>query len=364
MSVDSAAQVGGLQVADESDSTAVNPPQETPVDPKSTVYRTVGAAVHLGLSLLETSRGKEALVDIGRAVVSASGNHIYYDDPKNMIFWVERFLTQLRSTFPSVILSRRIAGEGAILRTDWASGGLGIEDWHPKNAGALRLNKTIIENFVRAGEAITKNQQPLEAHTTAYNNFMFIMGITIAHELVHSFVGYLSGSARPSTPENISRLPSRYNTSHGRGTETGESGRAWEGLVFGGIVEAVEDPFNPLGAFQAGVLYSLDGNEQAREVDPSYIGQILRGDFSFPLKTIGDPNDIDDLPDLMQDIRLSQLPPGLAQIARRNRSSPKTISEEKLEIYNTHVPSGTVREREFAIMIQAINDPRYLFVVP
>ncbi|RWA09822.1 hypothetical protein EKO27_g5309 [Xylaria grammica] len=353
--VDSAAQVGELQIVDESDSTAVDPPQETLVDPKSTMYRTVGAAVHLGLSLLETPQGKEALVDIGRAVVAASGNHIYYDDPKNMVFWVERFLTQLRSTFPSVILSRRIGGEGAILRTDWDSGGLGMKDWHPKKAGALRLNKTIIENFVRAGEAITKNQQPLEAHITAYNNFMFIMGITIAHELVHSFVGYLSGSARPSTPENISRLPSRYNTSHERGTETGESGRAWEGLVFGGIVEAVEDPFNPLGAFQAGVLYSLDGNEQAREVDPSYIGQILQG---------GDPNDIDDLPDLMQDVRLSQLPSDLAQIARRNRSSPKTISEEKLEIYNTHPPSRTVREREFAIMIQAINDPRYLFVVP
>ncbi|KAK5635393.1 hypothetical protein RRF57_011105 [Xylaria bambusicola] len=111
-----------------------------------------------------------------------------------------------------------------------------------------------MRNLIQAGDKVTRNRPPYEAHLEAYESFTFIMGITVAHELVHFFVGYLTGQDVPDTPEWVSYLPPVYNRVEENGTEIGESGRTWEGYVLGGIVETAEDTSNPLGAYQAGTL--------------------------------------------------------------------------------------------------------------
>ncbi|KAI1390125.1 uncharacterized protein F4822DRAFT_224958 [Hypoxylon trugodes] len=83
------------------------------------------------------------------------------------------------------------------------------------------------------------------------------MAITVAHELMHFFTGFLTGYDYSMTPEQVSYLPSFYNREARDGRMVGESGRAWEGNVLGGVVEAMEELSQP--ADQAGVLWVIDG---------------------------------------------------------------------------------------------------------
>jgi hypothetical protein len=91
------------------------------------------------------------------------------------------------------------------------------------------------------------------------------MGMTVAHELCHFFVGYLAGYELPNTPPEIKYLQRDFTMTGG--FPTGESGRWWEAQVFGGetrfLVEPLSDPTllpdkHPLGYKQAGDLWLFD----------------------------------------------------------------------------------------------------------
>lgn len=131
----------------------------------------------------------------------------------------------------------------------------------------------MIENMVQARYNASTTQDPHEL--AAFETFMFLMGFTVAHEMLHLFVGYLVGYITPSTPPTVTFLPALYNNVLEDGTEMGESGHAWEGLVFGGTVDAFESRSNPLGARQAGVLYAIDGNQISRPLDHSCVRRVL-----------------------------------------------------------------------------------------
>ena len=119
------------------------------------------------------------------------------------------------------------------------------------------------------------------------------MGITVAHELVYFFVGFLTGYDRPSTPEEVTYLPSLYSSQTAGGIDVGESGRAWEGSVFGGIVEVWGNSSSPLGVYQAGDLCIIDSNKMVREVDHASVKRILAlCKFTLdPSTNNEDPND-------------------------------------------------------------------------
>lgn len=109
----------------------------------------------------------------------------------------------------------------------------------------------------------------------AFESFLFLMSITVAHELVHLFIGSLTGDDRPFTPPGISYLPDHYNTRID-GEPVGESGRAWESSFFGGTVEAFEQKDNPLGDHQAGIMYLFRSDETAEVVDQDYLRTTCR----------------------------------------------------------------------------------------
>ncbi|KAI1349766.1 hypothetical protein F5Y01DRAFT_316439 [Xylaria sp. FL0043] len=359
------AQVGGLRVYDQSDRTDANPSYETPVDPSNALFRAVAAVIHLGLSLLETPRSRETLVQIGLGLIQERGNcnHVYEDRPENMMRWVELFLARMRGSFPTLILTNRIRGEGLMLRNDWASPGIKMRQYDPKDAGILKLNKLIMQNLLRAGDSVRNNESFSEAHFAAYESFTFIMAITVAHELVHFFIGYLTGRASPNTPEKISYLPSIYNKPGIDGKEIGESGRTWEGDVFGGIVETAEDSTDPLGAYQAGTLWLIDERKQVRRIDRSFVKRILNEDFVFPLQTTGPAISLTELDRnhrAMNSVREPLLSRSPAQIVSRERPS-RTISNEDVERYIL-VASYSIRNREFTTLRQAIREPHFLFV--
>ncbi|KAI0403870.1 hypothetical protein F4802DRAFT_569693 [Xylaria palmicola] len=359
------AQVGGLHIYDQSNRTDVSPPRETPVEPNTPLFRAVATVIHLGLSLLETPPGKEGLVRIGCGLIQEreNRNHIYEDRLENMMWWVELFLARLRGSFPALVLTNRMGGEGQALRSNWASGGLNMRQYDPKDAGILKLNKLIMQNLVRAGEAAINNRQPREAQFAAYENFMFIMAITVAHEVVHLFVGYLTGRELPNTPRRVSYIPSVYNKLQDDGTEMGESGRAWEGYVFGGIVETAEDRANPLGAYQAGTLWLIDERKQVRRIDRSSVKQILNEDFAFPLRTTGPAISLAEMDRnyrMMKTVREPLLSSALVQILNRDRPT-RTIRADIVRRYTIMAPQN-VRDREFIRLRQAMREPRFLFV--
>lgn len=104
---------------------------------------------------------------------------------------------------------------------------------------------------------------------TDYRAFLVDGAFTVAHELVHCFVRFLSGDKRVGTPRSL--LPKGYEDKPTRG----ESGRMWEELVFGGC--ASYSLPKKKGA-PVRLLIEKDGKEA--QVDPEHIKDIARGSTS------------------------------------------------------------------------------------
>ncbi|KAI1326142.1 hypothetical protein F5Y16DRAFT_422069 [Xylariaceae sp. FL0255] len=206
----------------------LTPQETTVVQSDSVTFRAVASVIHLGLSILETPHGRSGLTAIGTAVIAYRRNsdHIYEDDPENMPWWVDLFLLRLRASFPVTVLTNRIGGEGQTVRANRGRGGVKMRQWDADNAGVLRLNKLIMRHLVRAGEKAAQKQELHEAHMHAFESFIFLMAVTVSHELTHFFVGFLTGYDWPSTPQEVSFLPELYNSTMADGTTIGESGRA------------------------------------------------------------------------------------------------------------------------------------------
>jgi hypothetical protein len=110
-----------------------------------------------------------------------------------------------------------------------------------------------------------------QAGSHSYDMFRFQMAITVAHEIIHLLIGYLTGKKQPHTPPEVSLAP--YGT-----MVTGESGRYWESLLLGGVVEFYEDSQDPLGNMQAGTPYLIaDGRKSApaRLISTNYVNEFL-----------------------------------------------------------------------------------------
>ncbi|KAK8112193.1 uncharacterized protein PG998_008650 [Apiospora kogelbergensis] len=195
--------------------------------PSSARFRLVEALVHLGLSVLETPQGRQSLVAVGKAVIEGIdekrkknrrfAGHIYRGKMSDMPFWVGQFLTAVRNDFPCVYIDPEVEGEAATQRYNW---GEDMRNYVAGTASVVTVSKVIIENMLFA------RQDPRVAGD-AYDIFKFQMGISIAHEIVHLFVGFLTGTERAMTPPDI-RMPG-----FGESDEHGEAGRYWEKIFLG-----------------------------------------------------------------------------------------------------------------------------------
>lgn len=94
----------------------------------------------------------------------------------------------------------------------------------------------------------------------AYNRFVFILAVTIAHELVHCFMVSLSGTEQTDSPTSLAGVTQRKPGGQG------ESGCVGERLVLGGIVKNLEDPDHLLRDRQAGTVW-LNSPDGMREID-------------------------------------------------------------------------------------------------
>lgn len=236
----------------------------------STRLKIVETLVDMALRVLETSSGRQTLVDIATRLVTTRNSvenpqaHIYRRPLAEMPQCIDQFLRKLRQSFPYVYLTMT-RGEGAAVRIkDW---GDDMDQYDPVYAVWLDLNRVIIDNMIFARQA------PKDEAGDTYGLLKFQMIITIAHEICHFLTGYLTGSDRPLTPPTVNLAGYGFPRS-------GEAGRYLEASLFGGVVEFYDDKEDPMGRRQAGVPYLINdgtGNSRAIEISRNYIFEFING---------------------------------------------------------------------------------------
>ncbi|KAK5993042.1 hypothetical protein PT974_06469 [Cladobotryum mycophilum] len=180
---------------------------------------------------------------------------------------VDKFLMACRRSPPSLVVSDRVLGEGVTQRVDWPRN----DPYDPKWGALFRLNKKVIENALEAADA---------NDTRDWSKFLFLMSLSIAHELVHMFIGYLTGDSSRDTPPQVDYRPQASGS-------RGESGRAWEREMFGFLTEAVYDPNDRRGLAQAGVFYGKLSKDEGWILNQGWIEEWVTGRMGLPPVTEG-----------------------------------------------------------------------------
>lgn len=236
--------------------------------------------MHFAISLLESTKGRSVLINTGSAVWRSYGSrekrHMAFrgnGDPTHdralMEESVDDFLINIRTDPPNVIVSTRVEGEGIAQRLNWWNG---ENQFQVKRGTMYRLNKTvsdlidiiiwlardthliqIIDNAIRVADATDPDVEE-------FQRFLFLMGMAAAHELVHAFVGVLTGEADSLTPPPVD-YPRAGLVG---GLSNGESGRYFEGALCGFLVEAYHRDGHRLGIRQAGELIGRTSDSNHR----------------------------------------------------------------------------------------------------
>ncbi|KAK3299595.1 uncharacterized protein B0H64DRAFT_389095 [Chaetomium fimeti] len=155
--------------------------------------------------------------------------------------------------------------------------------WEGTDSGVMTLDFESIQCMarLRSLHAAPKEGHYRRGYDANYNALLVEGAFTIAHELVHCFVGFLSGDRALRTPPSF--LPVGFEQ---RGSNHGESGRMWELLVLGGCVSlsgltGKDDELPQLRIW-------LENNHKEIVVDPEVVEAIVQRRFGFPLRTIGE----------------------------------------------------------------------------
>lgn len=251
-----------------------DPADIRPLAATSRSFRFVALAMHFGLTMLETREGREALVETGTSIWKELGPRARRDilfrgdpvkDGQLMAASVDRYLTKIRADLPTVIVSDRIEGEGETIRLQWINV-LREADYTAKMAVFFRLNKTvrlrIMSTYLSTLQIARASTNPIvqiidnALHAAGENNanelrgFLFLMGLSVAPELIHTFIGFLTGDVGRDTPDSI-----RYPLVPVR--REGESGNFWEGKLLRCRIQACFNPRNPRGSRQVGDMVGV-----------------------------------------------------------------------------------------------------------
>ncbi|KAK3984275.1 hypothetical protein QBC44DRAFT_375362 [Cladorrhinum sp. PSN332] len=286
--------LGRVRVLDQS---AADPTDTIPLPSDSRRFRLAVFVFHFGLCMLETPEGTEALVDTGRSIwdtfdrrekrdlryqqdfqqdASAGGSRGKGSKQKKttakqeeaeqegMERAVSEFLGSLRANPPNIILSTRVCGEGMTRRMNWRD-----EDskrkskYNAKKAASFNLNYRLFKNAIKLADS-----RYLDAEEE-FQRLLFLLGVAVAHELVHMFVGFMSGNEGTNTPNSVQWPFRQPGASTGR-----EAGNAWEGLLMGFNIQANYNPTSPFGSQQAGHLIGFIDNK-AYEIGHDWVKQCL-----------------------------------------------------------------------------------------
>jgi hypothetical protein len=106
---------------------------------------------------------------------------------------------------------------------------------------------------------------------------LFFLALTVAHEMVHVYFGYLTADEGRNTPA-LTNYPPGLTV----GEMNGESGRFWESHFIGAITKACHQPSDPLGLAQAGTLYFCEKDDRGFELSQAWVKACLAGSMYLP----------------------------------------------------------------------------------
>ncbi|RBR15189.1 hypothetical protein FVER53590_08616 [Fusarium verticillioides] len=132
----------------------------------------------------------------------------------------------------------------------------------------FRLNKAVVDSAVSAAEL---------QDIRALQKMLFLLSISVAHELLHILMGFMFGDSERLTPPVINHPPGIP-----RGPRAGESGRYWEAKFFGCVVKAHHDPRDPRGSNQAGIFFGTLDGRRSFSMQHQIILRYVQLDFTVP----------------------------------------------------------------------------------
>lgn len=270
------ARIGNLEMF--TDEGATGSQEDVELPPTSLRYRTVESFLDLALRILECPQGRESLVQVANALLDEFEGqkppvpHTFKGARTRLPNYITHFLQKLREDFPFVHLEWA-DGQATTDRYDWGSD---CSQYRPKSAGFIIVHRAIVNNMIYI------SQQSSEVAGNNYERYQFEMGITMAHEIVHLFTGYITGTMYPITPRIVTCNP----YVHGK---EGEAGRYWELKLLGGVLECYTNKNDPLGLRrQAGEFYIVKpgfGNAEARAISDDFITDFLAGSKYTPRRS-------------------------------------------------------------------------------
>ncbi|CAM1503227.1 Fc.00g080030.m01.CDS01 [Cosmosporella sp. VM-42] len=268
-------------------------PQNIPLEENFWEFITIAAAVNVGIEILETRKGRQALQKLGERLVSewqTDRRHTFGGDVRYMSSYVNHFLEALRKDFPNIFIAD-LGGPNVLATTRRMPGGLWNGDLNrlkPKQCVGIYFNSGRVADMVAVSSS---NYRSGSKASKRYKHFQFMFGVATSHELCHAFVAYLSQNSQSLygyTPPGISHLNYGVST---RGEdeviEGGEAGRWFENRLFGGSLEFYRDLREDDG--QLGIPHIIDGNDNAWKIDPTVILALVESPrrLEFPFGTVG-----------------------------------------------------------------------------
>lgn len=272
--------------------------------------------VDLALRLLEEGRGNRVLVGIGVQIVAerraeaawAGGGGrpeagIYKGDLKDMPMWVAKFLWQVREFGIPICVCDSLSGYGLTQRWAWGSN---MDDYDSRTSAVVYIHQCLIDGLLRSKRSIehcVKKQQELKEEvqegaremdsiTTAefqhlqhaqaiaqksLERAVFSISVFLAHEFVHCFTGFLTGSSQPGTPPALNASP--YSDA-----KYGEAGWYWTRHTFGGLGHVWLGKAEPAGPGHFGVPMLLEFNKRRGDsffyrIDHAVVKRVIGGDW-------------------------------------------------------------------------------------
>jgi hypothetical protein len=139
----------------------------------------------------------------------------------------------------------------------------------------------MVEAAVTAAKDVSRIDKPTATDLDRLGALLFVLGLTMAHELVHVMVGRIVGPAVFNTPKKVkanTTVASSGNTittSSGMVLPTGESGSHWEWDFFNKIrVEPYQNSADTVS--YSASLYCLLDSQKSQILHPSWVRAVLR----------------------------------------------------------------------------------------
>ncbi|KAK4200184.1 hypothetical protein QBC40DRAFT_280401 [Triangularia verruculosa] len=274
-----------------------------PLEPSGGRAWVVSSVLDLGLRMLESTRGREALDNLAQKSLTVWRERpvSYHAEivPKsfNTTASVDEFLYTVRHNFPLIKLDPKRNGFladpsttsiFAFYRSPSLSQPNLPQRFNPKAAAVLHLNANLATKLYHSrlkSDICRRHKRTDEAlaQTARFRRLGFHIAAMVTHHLCHLFVNFLrdhaqEGELRKVTDGDFMRLVTRY-----------DPGAEWEVEFFGGRPKLFIDWEDGGEDSEKGESFIIKrgGNDRrmAAKVASYKVESYLRGDFSIPLLT-------------------------------------------------------------------------------